>query len=121
MNVCGRLFNLCLVIREENDYREPIDIDPTLLRELKHLLDQLPEDDVSMVGAEGAAYYYESVGHIPAAIEAQRSLLAKIDRCRDDIAENDYNDDVLEILLERCDDEERNRCLSVLQRLESER
>lgn len=121
MNVCRRLYFLCRVIRDENDYRVAIDIDPTLLRELEQLLNSLPDDDMSMVGAEGAAYYYESIGDIPAAIDALRSLLEKIDFCRKDIAENDYDEDVLNVLLERCDNEERNRCVSVIERLERER
>lgn len=120
MNVCRRLYLLCQVIRDENDYRVAIDIDQTLLCELEQLLNSLPDDDISMVGAEGAAYYFESIGDIPAAIDALRSLLEKIDLCRKDIAENDYDEDILLVLLERCDDKERNRCLSMIQRLESE-
>jgi len=121
MNVCRRLFLLCQVIRDENDYRSAVEFDATLLRELEHLLNELSDDDISLVGAESASYYYEAIGNIPAAIEAQRKLLERIDLCRKHIDENNFDEDVLQVLLERCDDEERNRCVSVIERLERER
>lgn len=119
MNVCGELVQLCNVVRAENDDRGAAVIDPTLVRELERLLKLLPEDDISLVGAESAAIYFEAVGDFPRAMDAWRSLVERIYCLRKSMEGHECSEDVRRIVLDRSSEDDVDRCITAIERLKS--
>lgn len=91
----------------------------TALRRMKTLLRSLPSDDISLAAAKAASMYHEAVGDLPAALEASRIYLDRLERLHRELETNDYSPDVRQVLLEGFDANELQRCQMTIQRLEA--
>jgi hypothetical protein len=73
------------------------------LPDLWSLLDSLPPDDMSIVGAEGRALYYELTGDIGKALTWRRREVELMLLLYEDIRKNNYDKDTKKALLGKRD------------------
>jgi hypothetical protein len=66
---------------------------------LKCLLDALPKNDGSIVGAEGRALYHELCGNVKQAIAARLREVRLTERLHESIKEKDNPEEVKKVLL----------------------
>lgn len=119
MNIWGNMSDICKDVRSDTYSKSAIVVSHSQLQELERLLKLLPADDVSLVGAECAAIYFEGIGEISDAIQARRILLKRMLLLREDIEENDYSDEVRFALLDGYGEVAIQQCILAIQRLES--
>jgi hypothetical protein len=98
-NVWGRLVPLCATVHRLLYLDQDTEAARKHLPELKRLLDAIPKNDGSIVGAEGRALYHELCGHIKRAIAARLREVELTEKSHDDIRRNKYPEKVKRALL----------------------
>ncbi len=95
----GKLARLCVVLHKLLYVDDDRDAAQAYLMELESLLDELPNDDMSIVGAEGRAIYYELSGNVSQAIASRLREVDLMGQLYIDIGTNDYDETTRKALL----------------------
>jgi hypothetical protein len=102
LNTCAQLWYVCAVVHRMLYVERDVDAArrPWHLPALTCLVDALPKNDGSIVGAEGRALYYELCGDIKRAIAARLREVKLTEKLHESIRRNNDPEDVKKVLLD---------------------
>lgn len=114
----SELYEMCKEKKAVTLEGNPIELSQSELQRIEHLLKSFPLDDISIVGAEATAIYYEAIGNYSEALRARQCHVERLNWLHKDLQDHPHDKETMEVLLDGRDEDAIQHSVLAIRRLE---